>query len=495
MPLRNLGPISSYSAYAGPETGGFNVLPQGTLPEIDERTRAMIGDAGTSPHPLAGMLDVPAPPPAKAGLRLLGPVSEMAGPEMSNQTVVPKGGAPRQQTQEQADEFALYNMMQRVQQARDEQGQRGFLSNALISGQKRVGNAILGLPSMAAEFSPLVAGRRIYNYATGQPQPKIPKLTVDDIGARLAAASPNLTLDQAQQNVAVNEGAREYTHPASTMTGNIAGDIFTIVAARNPFSPGIVAATKSPEKLDAIRRALDLTTPSKARFARRVWASEPMSAIKRALGKSGETGVEAATLAYLHDGDVVKTGAYGAGAQLAGSFALSTIKHPYYSLGTIAGSAVLWQMFKDAIPGGRDRILESAEHATKVATLGTVLGGLAGLFGAGRYRGSTGVLPGGDRGSFAKVFSHKYAEDLPRYAEGVNATLRTGPNSFIEQMKADEKSQDPVLPQVMDKLSTNANAFTSAEIKRLSLAMRKGNIIQEVKRMLENENFAARMGY
>lgn len=465
---------------------GFSLI---AAPQVDPAATDFVAGVGTLDQSPAAPY---APFKVPKGFKLASP--------LVNQTVVPKGGVPRQITQAQGEDYALYDKMKRVQQARAfEEANRSTLGNFALSAQKRIGDAILGIPSVLNQSPPARIGRAIAGAVTGQEIPE-GKLSVDEAGAQLRHAAGAVGLDtpiplqQAQENVAINEGAREAVSPWSTGAGNVAGDIISIVSGRVPIAGTVVGLTKSPQKLEAIREALDLAKPGAQRFARRLWASAPMTSIKRALGKAGEVGLEGATLAYLHDGDPVKTALYGSGSQLAGSFALSAIKHPYYSMGSIAASALGWQMFKDVVPGGRDLILKSAEHATKVAAVGTVLGGIAGALGAGRYRGSSGFFGKGTQG-ISKVFSHKYAEDLPKYAEGVNAALRTGPNSLWEQFMADEKSKDPVLPAVMDKLSTNVNAFTQAEIRRLSRAATQGKLRQEIAAMLKDENFAARMGY
>src|SRR5262245_50935040 len=76
------------------------------------------------------------------------------GSPLVNQTVVPKGGMPRQITQEEGDRLALYDTMQRVQAAREQENRRGFWPNLAMSAQKRIGEVGPGILNVLNQAPP-----------------------------------------------------------------------------------------------------------------------------------------------------------------------------------------------------------------------------------------------------------------------------------------------------------------------------------------------------
>jgi hypothetical protein len=319
----------------------------------------------------------------------------------------------------------------------------------------------------------------------------MPYANVDDIAAGmrgveglLQGEDPREAYNRARENIDLAEGARTAARPTSTFWGNVGGDVASIVAGRVPIASAVVKAAPTPRMLARVRAQTEALPPGPQRHFKRMMNMPFMSELKRGVTKAGEVGLEGATLALINQGDPISTGAWAAGGQAAGSLALSLIHHPVRGLGALGAGIVGWQMLKELVPGGRDRILESIEHVIKHATWGTVLGGAAGLLGAGRYRGS----------GLSKTFGAEYARDLPKYAEGVNAALRANPISIIEQINNDMKAGKPILGPVLENLSNNVQAFTDAELSRLSKAMEGSDLRGTVQRMLENPDFKARMG-
>lgn len=182
-------------------------------------------------------------------------------------------------------------------------------------------------------------------------------------------------------------------HPTAAKVGEVGGDILSLFLGRK--GSGIDKAIQRVETRLAGRTGVDVAK-SMADDINKVFKGPAMQKMARGGVRSLESGVEAAALDILKDpnADPVETAAIAAGGQMVGSGVLQASKGLLSggprSVGlnlTVASVAAmgLIQTFKSAVPGGRDRILESAESGFDkvLLTLGVGLGSAA--IGATRY--------------------------------------------------------------------------------------------------------------
>ena len=185
------------------------------------------------------------------------------------------------------------------------------------------------------------------------------------------------------------------------MVGDIAGDIGSLLITRTPFQRGLRNRVK--REPDLLFGSAAKNAPATASFTptffegtRNISKSaldKIVPLLKRGGIRVGETGLEGALVAAMNDDDPLSTAAMAAGAQTVGGTALAATKGLFGNKGAnlamaAAGTMAFLQLFKEATPGGRDRILESSETAfAKLAALITVAG-IAGANGLGRVRGN-----------------------------------------------------------------------------------------------------------
>lgn len=192
--------------------------------------------------------------------------------------------------------------------------------------------------------------------------------------------------------------AMRAAHPVASTAGDIGGDIASLLLGRRS-----TGADKLLQRVETRLggRASTQVAENLAEDLGRVVKSPAWQRMARGGVRSLEAGVEAAALDVLKDpnADPMETAALAAGGQLVGSGALQGAKGlvsgTLPSIGlklTVAAVAAmgLIQTFKSAAPGGRDRILESAESGFDKVMLMLGLGIGSAALGATRYgRGNT----------------------------------------------------------------------------------------------------------
>lgn len=364
---------------------------------------------------------------------------------------------------------------------------------ALGTTAQNIGNAITGKPiNIIEEFGRRREAERGQFPASALRA--IPTPTVEGIASAASAAQGgvgNLLQGQAPQFSQQFEQARnaqdefigtlQSERPVASTAGEIGGDIATLLAARTPAIGGLARAEKTLDSPLAstlppgILRLLDDTVKSPG-----------LRRLARGAGRAVETGFEAAVLSALGDGDPVSAGAFAAGAQAGGSLGLTVmgglLEGGPTKAGTklalaAAGTLAVIQFMKSATPGGRDRILESAETSFDKLALTIGLGTLAGMAGAGRGRGAS-----------------RLTENLtPELTDNVIAAVRGVGLSGLKELTREDTDVETV-ERVMRELSKDPDAFGPEAKRRLlraattptvSLPSEVNKLIQGSKRFRE----------
>jgi hypothetical protein len=301
---------------------------------------------------------------------------------------------------------------------------------------------------------------------------------VDTAGEAAAAMA---TGDMTQFSPDAGEAARlrseimAQEQPGATQTGQILGDVASIVGLRQP----IARARNATELAEANRAQLArvVEKPVTAEAAKAVIAdevrnaanipdmlqrmsvkSDSFNALMNRAGRSAEAGLEGAVIGIMQDRDPVEMAAMAAGGQMAGSALLgmlgSVTRGGLQSTGLnlllAAGSTTaLIQAAKEVTPGGKDFALESFESAVAKVTLGVAAGVMAGLTGQGR-------LP---------------IRAIPRVADAMTAVPRAALLSVVN-----DATSDPRVETVINKLAMNPEYFGVQAMRRMERAYRNPDI-------------------
>jgi hypothetical protein len=235
---------------------------------------------------------------------------------------------------------------------------------------------------------------------------KIPRPTAEGVDSAVRSIpslfpggeTPSQAMDRNRTRFQREEFAMREAHPVAATAGDIGGDVASLFIGRR--SSGVNKLLQRVETRLSGKAGVNVAESLAEDINKRL-TSPAMQRLARGGVRSLESGVEAAALDILKDpnADPVETAALAAGGQIVGSGSLSLAKGLLSggpsSAGlklTVAavGAMGLIQTFKSAVPGGRDRILESAESGFDkvMLTLGIGIGSAA--LGATRYgRGNT----------------------------------------------------------------------------------------------------------
>lgn len=173
----------------------------------------------------------------------------------------------------------------------------------------------------------------------------------------------------------------------------------------------------------------------------------PMQKFRRGLGRTAEAGFEGMLLAATQDRDPLTGLALGAGSQAVGSAVRTAAFTKGGLAATAASGVVLWQMFKEATPGGRDRILESTEDVIGKMTGAVVLGALATLGGAGR--------------------AGRQADNIPILSDAIHSIPRGTFQTLLNDWANDPETFDAVF----GKLQVDPEFFGAEATRRLERSM------------------------
>ena len=374
-------------------------------------------------------------------------------------TIAAKNQAPRQGTKPEEAAFALGDVF-----SQQRQNTQGLTPAGVISKQalRSFLDNTLAIPSVVADAVRVNPFRDAANLVQGKPPQSVlgttPRLTTADIGAGVsvaaglpkAVAQGNLNVARQFQAAKQQQQARQFDikqeFPISTAIGRVGGDVATLLTGRAPF-------TRALARPASATRATSFA-PGASRIADRALKSPAMQKLARGARRSTEAGLEGASLAILNGGDPVETAAFAAGGQAVGSAALTLGKLPL-SLKGLAGTAIavtaLFQLFKSATPGGKDRVLESSESAFNKILFGIGVGALAGLAGLGRLRGG------------------KLAEDLPKITDAITAIPRAAALSLLTEFT--KEGDGSRIEPIVQKLAENPGFFLPIERRQLERAL------------------------
>jgi hypothetical protein len=234
----------------------------------------------------------------------------------------------------------------------------------------------------------------------------IPRPTVEGVSSAVKSIPsllpggeyPSEAMDRNRAQFQRDEFALRDAHPVAAKVGEVGGDVLSLFLGRR--SSGVDKLVRRVETRLAGKASVDVAETLADDLKKR-FAGPAMQRLARGGVRSIEAGVEAAALDILKDpnADPVETAALAAGGQIVGSGTLQGAKGLLSGGPTSAGlkltvAAVgamgLIQTFKSAAPGGRDRILESAESGFDKVMLTLGLGISSAAIGATRYgRGNT----------------------------------------------------------------------------------------------------------
>jgi hypothetical protein len=307
------------------------------------------------------------------------------------------------------------------QEAFAESGFNRFVNNLLAvpsaSGDLLAAGAA-GVEGVAAKLSggPADFGRRYEEQQQKFPASAlraIPRPTMQDLEAAGATVrsgallpggeTPSAAFGAAKAGIEAEDAALRAEHPIASAAGDITGDVASLVTGRAPVANLVRKAEQrlAPKVADmsfgGATKAAVGGPLSPARVAENIWTSPKLRRVARGLGRSAETGIEAAVLEVMKGGeeDPLSAAALAAGGQAGASVMLQMgqglLSGGWKDAGVKVGAAAfsvwsLWQLAKSATPGGEDRILESIETGYDKIAASLVLGSLAAISGAPRFR-------------------------------------------------------------------------------------------------------------
>lgn len=241
------------------------------------------------------------------------------------------------------------------------------------------------------------------------------------------------------------------SRPIASATGDLLGDAATIATGRLPIRAGLskIKPPALPKKAIELVSKIRMT-PGLPRLLDRVLKTKSVTSLGKAAGRATEAGFEGAALAILNSDDPLETAAFAAGAQGLGTTFLELSKGITSGGAKSAGLKIglaavavgsLIQLVKEATPGGRDRVLESMETGFSKVMFSLLLGGLSGLGGFGRLKGT------------------KFAEDLPILSDMLTSLPRNVVLGTLREVLVAEDEGNNTPGIVLDALSNNPNAF------------------------------------
>lgn len=257
------------------------------------------------------------------------------------------------------------------------------------------------------------------------------------------------------------QAAERESNPIAAEAGEIGGSIASLLLAKSPLQ-----ATIRRTEQDLMRRtdlyfggaqtAAEATGPTAA-------AARAMNAnISRLMTRGGlratETGLEAAFLSVLNEAetDPILAAGLAAGGQVMSSAAIEALKgatsivpnKPLLSITVSAlSTAGLWQIIKEATPGGRDWITESVETGYGKVAAAIGLGMLGGMVGA--------------RGRDAKVY-----EDFLPVSEALMTVPRGTILHYLTQAASAPPERQQEFEQALEALSQDPEYDGETEFQR-----------------------------
>lgn len=346
---------------------------------------------------------------------------------------------------------------------------------------------IMGLPDLAlAAGSRMLTGAPIFGSETMPFQPALgekilPLPSGEQVvaGAETAAQLPGAmfrgeAMDipgrfQERQERAVTVAEQR---PGATMTGEVGGDIASILMGRGGIR-GMMNRLSRGKEIPAIQAL----PPGGLKMLDDLVQGVLKTHLPRGVARAAETGFESAMLAALDDGDPSQAAAMAAGSQAGGSLIL-TLAKPFVSskprmFMSLAGATLAFQLAKNVIPGGADDLGESAESAIFKIIPTAILATLAAAAGFGRVPGGSSV-----------------GKNLPKIADALTAIPRTAITSLIADFTEDEETGTDQTSRVMSRFIEDPEFF-GANAVAIQDAFLNGQARETINTLIgESEEFA-----
>lgn len=290
----------------------------------------------------------------------------------------------------------------------------------------------------------------------------IPRPTVEDVvsGGRAAMAavpggvSPGDQFEFSQQAATARREQQEQDAPIASFAGDLGGDVAALLLTKKPAQGTIrriedmIMNPRADDAAAGITRVIDEALKSRA-----------VRLPTRGLARAAETGIEAAYLEAVSEAENDPMVAFGLGAaaQTLQSGSLAAMREmfkggPGKGAVNLAITALatggIWQMVKEATPGGRDRILESVETGFGKVTGTLAVGLLAGM--AGGFRGRTG----------------EWQQQIPDVMDAISATPRVAVLNLITKFADAPPEEQATFESVMDRLSRNPAYEGETDLER-----------------------------
>jgi hypothetical protein len=318
----------------------------------------------------------------------------------------------------------------------------------------------------------------------------IPAPTVTDITAGFHSIPALLpggeTPQESFQRITEEEQAREMmlreAEPGAFRAGEVAADIAAIAGMRVPISRNILQLEKALMSSPRL-----ITKRSLKRWLEGMLKSRATKKIARGALRALETGGEAAALEALKGEDPMQTAAWAAGLQvgssigntaLAGILGKGGLKEAGLNISLAAlGTAALWQVGQDLVPGGEDSFIKSLELGYEKVALSMAFGMVLGAYGK-RLREPSGS---------------EFVENAPLLADALTTIPRGAGISMLEDLMDSTERERADQLMVMDNLIKNVDAFKGNELQMLENAHEKGTFKEAVGVMMRRDDFRERM--
>lgn len=456
--MGRIGPLSqygaAYEAYAGPETGGFNVLPQSAVPQLDgvseDARQYYLGGAGAplTPHPVVGKYGAegatrgaPMPQVRSGRLGLLKDLLPQLTPRVptSGLTVAPKGGVPREGT---ANEAAVMGMAEPFMQPKDRFTQADAIKRA--AGNQGI-KWLINMPNVPG---------RIINAAVGvDVVPDIVTAQPDEIRA---AFTPKTAMEERARS---EQLAGEY--PLTTAATEIGSDVAAVSLLRQPALGPLrareIGLVENAET--AAWKKANLPPERIARTGQDWWAKKIDSPrffkLQKGGGRIAETTAEGLVIGAINDSNPITTAAMGAVGQAGGSgiLHLAMAHGPTNSKVLNLGiKAVAAGTLVQLLTGGFS--LPDLETGFTKVKLGLGAAIIVGTAGAGRMR------------------TQDIASLAPRLLDTVASVPRQSLLSFAAQYQSAKPDVQGKVRDVLSKMQ--GGAYTVEQMEMLGRAFDKG---------------------
>lgn len=343
---------------------------------------------------------------------------------------------------------------------------RAGVEHAAAAGVRNAQRLFGGSPDPGPSFGERLAEKKEKEGFAQYLLRGIPRPTVEGVSSALKSVpalvpggeTPGQAMDRNRAQFQRDEFALREAHPTAAVAGDIGGDVLSLLLGRR--STGADRLIQRAETRLAGHTGVDVAK-SLADDINKKLTGPAMQRLARGGARSLEAGVEAAALDILKDpnADPVETAALAAGGQLVGSGTLGMAKGLLSggpsSAGlklTVAavGAMGLIQTFKSATPGGRDRILESAESGFDkvMLTLGLGIGSAA--LGATRYgRGNTAL-----------------ADQTRAILDGLSTVHRGSTLSLLSDWTKGDSGDKATIERVLSAISSDPTYRGSTERER-----------------------------